>query len=31
MRLSVRKALKFVNRDEQQPFKKYLRQIYKNE
>ena len=31
MKLNVRKALNFVNRDDQQSIKKYLRQIYENE
>ena len=30
MRLIVRKALSFVNRDDQQYFKKHLRRIYAN-
>ena len=30
MRLTVTKALNFVNRDDQQYFKKYLRRIYAN-
>ena len=31
MRLIVRKTLNFVNRNNQQSFKKYLRQIYENQ
>ena len=31
MRLIARKALNFVNRNDRQFFKKYLRQLYKNE
>ena len=31
MILSVRKALNFIDRDDQQSFRKYLRWIYENE
>ena len=31
VRLIVRKALNFVNRDNQQSFRKYLRRIFENE
>ena len=31
MRLVFRKDLNFVNRNNQQSFRKYLRQIYENE